>query len=98
MSRSYKHYPCVKDKSCSRSGKKFANRSIRRMKNVPNGGGYKKLKESYDICDWAFYETYKDYKRWYNRSLNMDMLLGREPDIKTEKELFYEWFRTYKRK
>ena len=56
MSRSYKHYPCVKDKSCSRSGKKFANRSIRRMKNVPNGGGYKKLKESYDICDWAFYE------------------------------------------
>lgn len=98
MSRSYKHFPCVKDKSCSRYGKKYANRSIRHMKVVPNGSGYKKLKESYDICDWAFYETYNEYKKWYKRSVTNDILLGREPEIKTEKELFYEWFRTYKRK
>ena len=98
MSRSFKHFPCVKDKSCSRSGKKYANRSIRHMKQVPNGSGYKKLKESYDICDWSCYETYNDYKKWYIRSLAQDKLLGRKSDIKTEKELYYDWFRAYKRK
>ncbi len=46
MSRSYKKMPVVKDSSCKgstfKSGKQIANRAVRKQKDIPNGGSYKK--------------------------------------------------------
>ena len=38
----------------SRHQKRFANKKVRRTENIPNGGAYKKLYCSYDICDYKF--------------------------------------------
>ncbi len=51
MSRSYKKHPRVKD-SASKNMKRFANKKVRRTKEVPSGKAYKKLFESWDISDW----------------------------------------------
>ena len=67
LSRSYKKYPsCKCEKSC-KFGKKQANRKVRHfLQDIPSGGSYKKLYDSWDICDFkvvyfSFYNT--EYKR-----------------------------------
>lgn len=52
MSRSYKKTPgwCRKTKGM----KKFANKTVRNTKDIPNGGAFKKNGHSWDICDWKF--------------------------------------------
>lgn len=61
MSRSYKKTPICKDKN-SQFGKRKANHTVRRAKDVPNGGGFKKVYESWNICDYIFMETEKELK------------------------------------
>ena len=56
MSRSYKKHPRVKD-SASRYMKKYANKKVRRTKNIPNGKAYKKVFESWEISDWNWIWT-----------------------------------------
>ena len=34
--------------------KRFANKKVRRTRDIPNGGAHKKLYCSYDICDYKF--------------------------------------------
>ena len=51
MSRSYKKHPRVKD-SADKFMKKYANKKIRRAKDIPSGKAYKKVFESWDISDW----------------------------------------------
>jgi hypothetical protein len=45
--------------------KNYANRVVRKSKNVPNGKAYKRFFYSYDICDYKWYADIKDelYKR-----------------------------------
>jgi len=50
MSRSYKKTPGFCDRSPF--NKKQANKKVRKTKIVPNGKAYKKLYESYNICDF----------------------------------------------
>lgn len=52
MARSRRHTPGFCDKT--KGMKKFANKTVRHTKDVPNGMAYKKLFCSYDICDWKF--------------------------------------------
>lgn len=60
MSRSYKHTPgWTLAPRCSKQVKRWANRVVRRRWGLSNGGSYKKLFESWNICD------YKDL--YYNR-------------------------------
>ena len=63
MSRSYKHIGfCKCEKSC-KIGKKFANRKVRNYKGeIPNGKAYKKIYNSWDICDYYNIETWNSYK------------------------------------
>ena len=76
MSRSYKKNPVVKDKG--KNEKRFANKKVRRTKNVPNGGAYKKVYNQYDICDYCwrtcwrttFEEHMRDRWSWYYRVHN----------------------------
>ena len=62
MSRSYKHFPCVQ---YNRYGfKKIANHKVRRAKYIGNYSYYKKIFQSWEICDhksiYFFYEYVTD--------------------------------------
>ena len=61
MSRSYKKYPCIKD--CSKHGKRFANKRVRRTKDIPDGKAYRKVYNPWDISDWSFSKTWNEYWR-----------------------------------
>ena len=58
MSRSYRKFPVMKESSRHREkspmkAKDFANRAVRRSKEVPTGkGGYRKIYDSYFISDY----------------------------------------------
>lgn len=89
MGKSYKHYPfCKCEKSCKK-GKKWANRRVRaqskEMIEIANGKSYKKLFNSWDICDYCDSFTWEEYKAW-KKSWGYD-----EPD-------YLWWYKTYKRK
>lgn len=59
MSRSYKKNPVCTDNRSSGANKRIANRITRRKTKgqLYQGGDYKKLYESWDICDYKWYET-----------------------------------------
>lgn len=93
LSRSYKKSPiCTEhgkknNRSNSPSIKKFANKHIRHIKNLPSApAAYKRFFESYDICDYKFIKTREDaiaewekeevdfprYERHYRRTNEVD--------------------------
>ena len=98
MSRSfkktYKTDPCVKD-SASKLSKRLANKKVRRTKDIPNGGSYKKCYDSYDISDYKRSWTRQEAIDEYN---NMDEDAYLKKEYKTlEKYLIY-WEKCVKRK
>lgn len=57
MSRSYKKNLYVKDGSGSKwkkVAKRKANKKVKNRDEVADGGAYKKVSNSWDICDWKF--------------------------------------------
>lgn len=50
MSRSYKRVPCCAFRT--KGMKKCANQRVRHYANLSNGSFYKKVFQSYDICDY----------------------------------------------
>ena len=50
MSRSFKHVPIIKDATCKKYGKKYANKKVRHV-DIDSGSSYKKVYESWDIFD-----------------------------------------------
>lgn len=105
MSRSYKKNPVVKDGTTAKMGKKYANRKIRRQLNdadeeLLSGGKYKKAYESWDIRDYSFTKTFEDYKidairEWEKTGFYGRTLREIQP---SEKELYRDWYLTYKGK
>ena len=67
MSRSYKKYNIVKDPS-AKGMKKYANKKVRRTKNVPNGKAYKKVFESWNISDYQWIWTREEAIETYNEA------------------------------
>ena len=71
MSRSYKHTPRCGDRK-GKYSKRRANRIVRRVgieDSFPPYGGYKKLFESWNICDYeikakTFESYYADLVKW----------------------------------
>lgn len=58
MSRSRRRNPYITDLQYSRNAarrKRAANRSVRKAKDVGNGGDFKKYYESWRINDFSFY-------------------------------------------
>jgi len=99
MSRSYKKYPYCgpKDKQM----KKFANRKVRRrlknLNNIYNYKAYKKVFESWDICDQKNYSTWEDYWRkcclvtfWWNA--NFPEHPYELPDKKVEYKIWKKYY------
>ena len=94
MSRSYRKEPIVTDSTMAKSGKKFANKKVRRtdFDELPTkGSGYKKVYEQYEIRDYKFFWTWEEILQDYRN----------DPDkysFETEKELYAYWYKTYKAK
>jgi len=65
MSRSYKKVWGFVDRNPI--GKKFANQKVRRTWDVPNGKSYKKLYDSYNICDHMSLVLLLSDAEWMNK-------------------------------
>ena len=66
MSRSYKHNPFSTVRaSNAKYWKRLANHKVRRCKEIPKGNGYRKIYESWNICDWTYYESKYVAAAWY---------------------------------
>jgi|GEM_PF-5094379 len=57
MSRSYKGMPIIKDGTLRsrRESKRLANKAVRRSQCVVNGKFYRKVHDSWNIYDYAFF-------------------------------------------
>ena len=92
MSRSYKKVGHCKCEHSCKKGKQYANRRLRRKGvnyEIPNGKAYKKLNESWDICDYFCICTWKDYQNWCEKPR-----WWQEP----EKANYFEYYKSYKMK
>jgi len=65
MSRSYKRTPCCDRIMRHTKYKKIFNRRIRRKRDLdlPSGGRYRRMCESWDICDFDG-RVLMSYERW----------------------------------
>ena len=69
MSRSFRKHPCVKDPA-SKYMKRYANKKVRHTKDIPNGGAYKKVFESWEISDYCWFWTRQEaIDEWESKSL-----------------------------
>lgn len=99
MSRSYKKVPWCGDTK-GKESKKFANKKVRSYlkndKNILTNNDYKRIYESWDICDfgwitsWNEYwndkiKSYQEHPEWYKKPLN-------------KKEEYRKWYKHYKMK
>lgn len=92
MSRSFKKTPIVKDNS--KGEKNFANRKVRRSKDVPNGKGYRKFYNPYDICDWSIRWTKQGYIERWERRKNVHRHWSPRFEKTFHEEMRY-WYRHY---
>lgn len=92
MSKSYKHTPYCGDNKGTKK-KRFAWKRVRQwQKENPDfllqGGDYKKLYCSYDICDYYWIETWAEYWKNYQEIY----------DNPNQEETYRKWYKYYKGK
>lgn len=104
MSKSYKKTPIVKDHGTGNSGKRFANKSVRRYADIiPNGKGYKKIFCSYDIHDYVSRYTYEEHKQKFESDLKAFLNGGSKYDPREDSTFNHRyddnrWERFFRRK
>ena len=82
MSRSFKKSLVAKDKN-NKYNKRCANKRVRRYDDIiSNGKHYKKIYESYDICDYAFMALNED--EVYNECADKHERFNRIKDYKNK--------------
>lgn len=107
MSRSYKHTPYCGDKK-TKWAKRQANKLVRSKLNRWNiqdevtPAWYKKISESWNICDYYNITTWKEHLTYRKRILAQGrkpwgMILFKEDEIDINKE-YQLWYKWYKRK
>lgn len=97
MSRSYKKRPIVKDRN--KGMRTFANRKVRNYKGViPCGKAYRKISESYDICDYIFEKTYNEYLKDLESNEKSFLNGACSYRNKAVENPYYEWAKDYKYK
>ena len=72
MSRSYKKSPVYTDGSpgTTKEKKKVANRKVRHTEDIPNGGAYRKVHDSWDIHDYTIRWTWEEAKAFWESGEN----------------------------
>lgn len=101
MSRSYKKTPYCGDNK-GKDKKRMANKKVRMfLKNLDHElkyGDYKKIYESYDICDFYLSETWEEYWEWCLRHYYEWNSTGITMPFPNKKEEYRNWYKTYKMK
>ena len=101
MSRSYKKTPWAGDKK-GKFKKRCANSKVRMFLKDFNhklqNNSYKKVYESWDICDYSWMETWEEYKKNIEESkLRFPHLYPPNKKINW-KEKYRQWYKMYKMK
>lgn len=93
MSRSYKKHPWATDSHKNKKFlKKIANRRVRRFNHkLANGSAYRKLYQSYEICDYKFFCSFIQAMKEISKEI-------KEDEAKNEKEYWKDWHKYYRRK
>ena len=99
MSRSYKKTPWSGDKK-GKSKKRIANSKVRIfLKNFNHKlqkADYKKVYETWDICDYGWIYSWKEYWNYILKNyMEYPNLYKKHPD---KKEEYRYWYKTYKMK
>jgi hypothetical protein len=104
MSRSYKKTPWSGDKK-GKEKKRIANHKMRqKLKNnlelIVQQGEYKKLYETWDICDFGWVTTFEEFmerewKNYYWLKINFPNHSIEEPD---EKQCYRIWLKFHRNK
>lgn len=79
MSRSYKKKPFFK--ATCRGMKRYANKAVRHYKDLPayKSKAYKKVFQSYDICDYFFYTPREEIIELWERE-ESELAVGAAPN------------------
>lgn len=84
MSRSFKKSLVAKERN-DKYNKRCANKKVRRYNDyIPNGKSYKKIYESYDICDFAFIAISEDEVYDHNECTDKHERFNRIKDFKNK--------------
>ena len=99
MAHSYKRTPWSGD-SKGPNKKKYASRRVRSKikgwESLPQGGSYKRLYESYDICDYGCRETWHQY--WQRVVAAWHKWGYQYYDFPDRDEEYWNWYKYCKRK
>ncbi len=92
MSRSYRKSPVATDSHAksTQEKKKFANKKVRNAEDVPNGGAYKKVSDSWDIRDHKSYWTWEEAKNHWESEIEKGNVYYQKhfPTLK----IFHRWW------
>lgn len=103
MSRSYKRTPYCGDNK-GKEKKRTANKAVRTYlkrneEEIISRKNYKKLYESWDICDYCWILTWEQYwKNAQEHRCRMVEVYGFDMPELDEKEEYRYWVKTYKNK
>ncbi len=78
MSRSYKRTPVCQDGYGTKSlqwYKRYANKKVRRTKEIAKGKAYRKVYETWIFRDYAFRKTLSQYKNEIMNNLKYHMMV-----------------------
>lgn len=83
MSRSFKKHPFITDNKSgtTKKQKRFSNKRIRNQEDLPNGGAFKKVSETYNIHDFIRRWTWQEAKEWYLNQNEDDYIKGAYPNL-----------------
>lgn len=97
MSRSYKKSPWVTDHhvKSTKEKKKFANKKVRNTGFLPNGCAYKKVSESWDICDFKWSTSWQESKKAYLNGELGNYIYEHYPTLKS---YYRYWYKCHKMK
>mgnify|MGYP003291573857 CR=1 FL=1 len=98
MSRSYRKHAYVTENQGDKCPRRFraktmANRMVRRSDDIPQNSAYRKIYDSWSICDWRFTLTEKEFRQQWE---NGDERLHRK--FKSYKHAYRWWYTAFKRK
>jgi hypothetical protein len=95
MSRSYKKHPVCTDHH-DKWRKKLANKLVRRQSELYQNNSYKKLYDSWDICDYKFYTSFTEYwticlRNWerFGKSYGLS-----QPNKQYEYRQWLKWYKS----
>ncbi len=95
MSRSYKKTPYCGDNKGKFKKRTAMNKVRTKLKDLdyelPKGGAYKKIYETWNICDYSWITSWREY--WQMCIRHWHRYGGEYPDKKEEYRYWLKWYR-----